>query len=406
MSPAVASHIPISERIAPATFSEVAAVVRQCYDSATPVYPLGGETSLTFGLPVKAPGIGLSTTALTRVIDFPARDMTITVEAGITIKELNDVAAKEGLQFPVDVPLPDRATLGGVIATNWNGPRRYGYGLVRDYVIGIHAVDGTGQEFKGGGRVVKNVAGYDFCKLLTGSMGTLGVITEVTLKLKPIAESRAWLLAPLPSMPTADERLAELVNFPAVPSSVSLLMGPHSSGLASFHAGTGPTLAIGFEGAKLDVEWSLVELSKKFPNAKIERDGYLDLLNQLANFPADEKSPLIIRAALTPSGVRPFMEAAIQIDTKAIILAHAGSGIVYVKFSEFPGGGLSKSLVGNLHGVAQRYHGNVVILSNPSGAEMTHQATYGGEANWNLMRDVKRKFDPKNILNPGRLFST
>ncbi len=403
---AVEISIPLNLRVTPSTKKEVAEVVRDCFGSASAVYPLGGETSLNYGLPAKTAGTGLSMSALTRVIDFPARDMTITVEAGITIKELNDDASKEGLQFPVDVPHPDRATLGGVIATNWNGPRRYGYGLVRDYVIGIHAVDGTGQEFKGGGRVVKNVAGYDFCKLLAGSMGTLGVITEVTLKLKPIAESRAWLLAPIPSLAAAAEKLAELVNFPAVPASISLLMGPPTSGLASFQAGAAPLLAIGFEGEKLDVEWSLVELAKQFPNSKIERDGYQDLLNQLAHFPADEKSPLIIRAALTPSGVRPFIEATIQIDAKAAILAHAGSGIVYVKFSEFPAGGLSKSLVGNLHGVAQRYHGNIVILSNPSGAEMTHQATYGGEANWNLMREVKRQFDPKNILNPGRLFST
>ena len=73
----------------------------------------------------------------------------------------------------------DEATIGGVVATNWSGPRRYGHGTIRDYVIGIHAVDGRGTSFKGGGRVVKNVAGYDFCKLLTGSLGTLGVITHL-----------------------------------------------------------------------------------------------------------------------------------------------------------------------------------------------------------------------------------
>jgi FAD/FMN-containing dehydrogenase len=126
----------------------------------------------------------------------------------------------------------------------------------------------------------------------------------------------------------------------------------------------------------------------------------------LAHFPADEKSPLVVRAAVVPSGVVPFIEAVLAVDSRANILAHAGSGVVYVRFSEFPSGGLSKALVGNLHGVALRHHGNVVILSNPSGAEMTHQAVFGGEANWQLMRQVKRQFDPKNILNPGRLFST
>src|SRR5690606_32325083 len=119
---------------------------------------------------------------LNRVIDYPARDMTITVEAGITWEQLEAELAKEGQWLPVDVARAEAATVGGAIACNTSGPRRFGYGTLRDYVIGIHAVDGQGMQFKGGGRVVKNVAGYDFCKLLTGSFGTLAVITQVTLK--------------------------------------------------------------------------------------------------------------------------------------------------------------------------------------------------------------------------------
>lgn len=389
------SELPTTGRIAPTTRSEVAEAVRDCFATATPVYPLGGETSLHFGLPAKAPGTALSITELRSVVDFPARDMTITVEAGITVKELLEATSQERLHFPVDVPFPEKATLGGVIATNWNGPRRYGYGTVRDYVIGISAVDGTGKEFKGGGRVVKNVAGYDFCKLLTGSMGTLGVITEVTLKLKPIAESRAWFAVGLSSLQFAEEKLAELVNFPAVPAAICLIVE------------TGKIeLAIGIEGSRLDVDWTLAELSKCIGAGRIERDEYDQRVSELAHFPADDKSPLVVKAAVVSSGVVPFVDAVLAIDSKAKILAHAGSGVVYVKFSEFPSGGLSKALVGNLHGVSQRHHGNVVILSNPSGAEMTHQAVFGGDANWQLMQQVKRQFDPKNILNPGRLFST
>lgn len=384
--------------------------MRGCFESGTAVYPLGGETSLGFGLPVKAGGlglgIGLSTSALNRVIDFPARDMTITAEAGITLAELLRITSAEGLQFPVDVPFPEKATLGGVVATNWNGPRRYGFGLVRDYVIGIRAVDGTGTEFKGGGRVVKNVAGYDFCKLLTGSVGTLGVITEVTLKLRPIAEERAWVLSPVDDLTAADAFFAKLVDFPSVPSSICLLTGKRLAEEASLSGTPSPMVAVGFEGSKLDVEWSLTELCKLLPAARIDRTGYDALLQRLTHFPADEKASLVIRAALVPSGVTPFTEAVLKLDPAATVLAHAGSGIVYVAFSETPAGGLSKTLVGNLHGVAQQQHGNVVVLSNPSGAEMTHQAVFGGAANWELMRAVKQQFDPKNLLNPGKLFST
>ena len=118
-------------------------------------------------------GIGLSLDrAAIASIDYPARDMTITVEAGMTMRRLcanRWPPRTSGCRSTCRKPT--RATLGGVVATNWSGPRRYGYGTMRDYVIGISAVDGRGMPFKGGGRVVKNVAGYDFCKLLTGSLG-------------------------------------------------------------------------------------------------------------------------------------------------------------------------------------------------------------------------------------------
>src|SRR5437762_1029226 len=159
----------IKEMLSPASQDELAADVRDSCETSKPLYPIGGGTSLDFGLPAKAEGRGLSLGKLNRVIDYPARDMTVTVEAGVTMKVLADLLAKERQRLPVDVPQAEAATIGGVIATNWNGPRRYGESPLRDFVIGISAVDGRGLPFKGGGRVVKNVAGYEFCKLLTGS---------------------------------------------------------------------------------------------------------------------------------------------------------------------------------------------------------------------------------------------
>ena len=143
---------------------------------------------LDLGLPPTRPGIAIDVTGLEQVIDYPARDMTITVQAGITMTKLQEILATENQRLPVDVPQPEKATLGGAIATNASGPRRYGYGTLRDYVIGITVVNDEGQEVKAGGRVVKNVAGYDLCKLYTGSLGTLGIITQVTLKLRPRPE--------------------------------------------------------------------------------------------------------------------------------------------------------------------------------------------------------------------------
>ena len=138
-------------------------VVRQAAAEETALYPLGGQTMLNLGVPPVTKGRVVDMRGLDKVIDFPARDMTITVEAGITMVQLQDILAKENLRLPIDVPRAELATLGGTVAANTSGSRRYGLGTLRDYVIGISAVNDQGHEFKAGGRVVANVAGYDLC---------------------------------------------------------------------------------------------------------------------------------------------------------------------------------------------------------------------------------------------------
>src|SRR4051794_3387867 len=125
------SVLPVKTTLSPASQAELAAVVCDAFQSATPLYSIGGGTSLNFGLPAKEQGKGLSLLGLNRVVDYPARDMTVPLEAGVKIKDLADLLAKEGQRLPVDAPQADKATIGGVIATNWNGPRRYGEGTIR-----------------------------------------------------------------------------------------------------------------------------------------------------------------------------------------------------------------------------------------------------------------------------------
>src|SRR5437764_11890108 len=120
--------------------------------------------------------------------------MTVTVQAGITVAKLQETLAAEGQWLPVDVPDPERATIGGAVALNVSGPRRFSQGTLRDYVIGISFVTDEGVEVKAGGRVVKNVAGYDLMKLQIGAVGTLGVVTQLTLKVKPRPEASAVLV--------------------------------------------------------------------------------------------------------------------------------------------------------------------------------------------------------------------
>ena len=176
----------------PASAAELGDLVREAAATGEGVYPVGGGTVLDLGLPPIKPGVVVDTRGLDQVIDYPARDMTITV------------AGRDHRRQAASRPSPRRAsgcrwtcrtrtpaTLGGALAANVSGPRRLGCGTLRDYVIGISFVTDEGHEVKAGGRVVKNVAGYDLMKLHIGALGTLGVITQVTLKVTPRPEEQA-----------------------------------------------------------------------------------------------------------------------------------------------------------------------------------------------------------------------
>ena len=175
-------------------------------------------------------GIGLSTAKLNRVIDYPADDMTVTVEAGMTIGELKKLLAEKRQWLPVDVAFPDRATVGGAIAVNAAGPRQFAYGTMRDYLLGFTAVDGTGTIFSGGGRVVKNAAGYNMCRLMAGSRGTLGIITQATLMVRPLPETSALLACEVADFDLAETLLASLVRLPVQPVAIELLAGRFCQG--------------------------------------------------------------------------------------------------------------------------------------------------------------------------------
>ena len=403
--------LPLSDTVAPADAAELAAAVRGAHDSATPVYPIGGATSLDFGLPAMRPGLGLSLGSMNRVIDYPARDMTITVEAGVTMKALAEQMAGENQRLPIDVPHAQQATIGGVIATNWGGPRRYGSGTIRDYVIGIHAVDGRGMLFRGGGRVVKNVAGYDFCKLLVGSLGSLGVITQVTLRVKPVPEMSAFLSCEPRDAEQAEALLAALVTSQTIPTAIELLAGPAWQAEASLACSSSDAfgrLLVGLEGTRVEVDWMLETLTSEWREqgaASIARltDDADEVWGRLSEFPASGEAAVAVRASLPASALVPMIAELKAADPECSLQAHAGNGIVIARFSDAAMPDVARLLVSRLQPAARSAGGHMVVVSAPKEVELTRQAVWGGigEAA-TVMRAVKREFDPQRILNPGR----
>src|SRR5262245_45190315 len=247
----------------PGSPDELGQHVREASAADHAVYPLGGRTQLDLGLPPRRPGVGIDLTALTTVIDYPARDMTITVQAGIRLAELDRLLAAEGQRLPIDVPRPRQATLGGALATNASGSRRLGAGTLRDYVIGITTVNDEGHETKAGGRVVKNVAGYDLCKLHVGALGTLGIISQVTLKVRPQPEAQTLLTFGCDDA-ALEALLEHLHSSRTRPTCIDLL---NAGAARRVHETTGVTLPdepwvviVGFEDSEHAVYWQIQQL--------------------------------------------------------------------------------------------------------------------------------------------------
>jgi len=404
-------RLPLLETHTPATVEELTQLVRDAADRQLALYPMGGGSSLELGLPAKRPGFGVSLTGLADTIDYPARDLTITAQAGVSLATLQATLAGEGQRLPIDAPSAEVATLGGLIATNFSGPSRFGHGTMRDHLIGIRAVDGRGVPFAGGGRVVKNVAGYDLCKLLTGSLGTLAIITEVTLKLKPLPPAHLLLACTPRDLAHAERLLAQLITSRVTPFAVELLAGPAwESPPGLFGTGSSPIrLVVGLEGTETEVNWMRRQLQAEWSAAEVgettELSGadYAAAWQQLVDFPKPLHAPLVLKLTATPSRVTWLVEQIQTASPTVSIQAHAGNGILIARFAEFPSEGLSRLLAGELKPAAARAHGAVTILSNPSGSEMTPHSVWGAtDVPFWLMKQVKQAFDPFDILNPGR----
>jgi glycolate oxidase FAD binding subunit len=391
----------------PASVEELGEIVRSASAEGTAVYPFGGQTQLGLGNPPIKAGLAVDVRGLDRVIDFPARDMTITVQAGIGVDRLQRLIAAENLRLPIDVPQAERATLGGILATNVSGPRRLGYGTLRDYVIGISAINDEGNEFKAGGRVVKNVAGYDICKLLVGSLGTLGIISQVTLKLRPLAEEQALLT--LGCNPDGLEAmLAGLHATRTRPVCVELLN--RLAAEAVFHRvamsvpASAWTLVVGYEGNEEAVRWQVQQL--------VMEVGAASHLEARVGFPAQPlwaaltecaggaEAAMSFKANVLPSTVADFCRAADRDPDRPILQAHAGSGIVRGHWAD-----VTETRAAELRAVwraqAERGQGSVVVERCPSAWKRSIPVWDAVPDGW-LMRTIKEKFDPRRTFNPGR----
>jgi glycolate oxidase FAD binding subunit len=415
-SVSVTDALPLLETISATDLSTVVETVAGAAASPAPVYPIGGGTRLGYGVRPKQPGLGLSLARMTALVDYPARDLTVTVEAGMTVAELARRLAAQRQWLPLDVPRPDRSTLGGLIAANTFGPRRYRWGTIRDYLLGFTAVDGRGQPFSGGGRVVKNAAGYNMARLLVGSLGSLAVITQVTLMVRPIPETSALVVADLGGFDRAEPLFGSLARTKTLPSAIQWLLGPAWRQLPGIVSQPQPGLGrllVGLEGTQAEVDWMIGQLQREWKDAgggtpmvisgPSSRDLWTALAEGLAGAsPENGHASLLLQAQVPPARVVGAVRSLMDADPQASIQAYAGDGILCGRLAPGrlePVAAFCRRLRASLAAL----EGSLVVLESPAEAELSRETVWGPPGDGQrVMESLKRQFDPQGILNPGR----
>lgn len=387
-------------RCAPVDADRVSAALRICAERGAAVIPWGGGTAMHWGNVPKRADVVLSLERLSGLVEHDDANLTATVQAGTPVAALQEMLGSRHQFLAVDPPLPQRATAGGIVAANTNGPRRMMYGGVRDQVIGMKMVLAGGEQIKAGGKVVKNVAGYDMCKLFVGSLGTLGIITEVTVKMAPLPES-AQTAAARGSLAQAAQLVDALMASPLTPAAVTILGG--DVGGAAGHPGDAVRVAVWAEGFEDAVTRHVRDVQTMAGRAGMDvevLDGaaHRQLWETVRDFGADAASPAVFRITVPLAVVTVVLDAVSRMaeESQVRYVAHAGTGTVWLALHDpaawFP----------RLTALAAEHRGHTVLAAAPPGAKRGLDVWGPPPPALPLMRELKRQFDPQDLLNPGR----
>lgn len=346
--------------VEPADERQTASALRCANQAGLSVIPRGGGTKLDWGNPPRVADMVLSLRRLNQVIEHAWADLTVTVEAGCTVAQLQRTLAERGQRLAVDPLWPERATVGGILATNDSGALRLGFGSLRDLIIGVTLVLADGTIASSGGKVVKNVAGYDLPKLATGALGTLGVITRAVFRLHPLPRNSKTLTVAATSADEMQRVILSILGAQLAPAAVQ--------------ARSGNEVDILLEGTQdgIAAQESVIQ---QFGTV---REGSPAVWKAREELWGDR---LIVKFTALPSRI----SAASASFSRFVI---QGTGIGYA------------NVEGDLEGLRtamERDGGSLVILGK------SKLDSWGSPADaLPLMRAVKEQFDPKGTLNPGR----
>ncbi|MGB9752528.1 MAG: FAD-binding oxidoreductase [Roseiflexus castenholzii] len=386
--------------VTPGTTEELQTVMRVAAEHRAALAPWGGGTQQLIGAPPSRLDLVVRTMRLDRVLAHTPDDLTISVEAGMTFGALRAYLRQHGQMLALDPPLPDRATIGGLIATATDGPRRLGYGTLRDVLIGVAVVEIGGRLSRGGGMVVKNVSGFDMMKLYLGSFGTLAVIASANFKLLPLPRAAGTIVCRFAESQQAFAALDELDGTQLAPVAAEYLNRGALSALG--HSGV-CALVLAAEGLPQAVERQMRDMSalarRHGAHSVVQLDGSeaealwagIADLSQTAVLAPDEA---VVKVSVLPADVADVVvrceAAAAGAGASVVIDARALSGILYLRVRSITSASLS-SMLADLPGVqwvATTLPDTPRWGAPPQGIE--------------VMRRIREEFDPLRLLNPGR----
>ncbi|HUI85448.1 MAG TPA: FAD-binding oxidoreductase [Candidatus Binatia bacterium] len=379
--------------IAPGTAQEIARVLQYCSSAGVSVVPRGGGTKLGLGNPPQKADFILSTARLDRVVEHVWGDMTTTVEAGCTIDRLQQALAEHGQRLALDPVRPEAATVGGVLATAESGTLRIRYGAVRDLVLGVELALADGSVIKAGGKVVKNVAGYDLTRLVIGSLGTLGVITRAVFRLHPIPVATATYSTVLTSLAEANKLALAILDSQLVYTGLQL-RAERPDQIA---------LEVRFEGIPESLQDQFARLNRLVAGRTFLECscGVWTARQQLF---ADAAKSVVCKFGVLPSQIGSLCEAIFQYasgpDVAAFVVAQ-GTGLAEVRFeaARVP---LFMGVLNGLRREVERLDGTMVVRHCPALLKEALDVWGTPKYALSLMQEIKGKFDPARTLNPGR----
>jgi glycolate oxidase FAD binding subunit len=380
--------------VEPGNEQELAQVLQRANEAGLAVIPRGGGTKPTWGNPPSRADVVLSVERLDRIIEHAWADLTVTVEAGCTIQKLQETLAPHGQRLALDPLWPDRATVGGVLSTNDSGALRLRFGALRDLVIGVTLALPDGTLARSGGKVVKNVAGYDLPKLATGALGTLGVITRASFRLHPLPKQTRTISCLTRDICDAQKHILAIQDSQLA----------HSALQVRVVGDVAPQVDVLFEATQAGLAAQVDELKRIVAPCPVIDPGPAVWNARRELYSAakqGDSSSAVTKISVVPARIVDAVETLAGVTAGRIrfsaVVQGTGIGCVFVEGEPEMIGATLKSFRASLEGSG----GSLVVAHHPSTMPALDAWGAAGDA-LPLMLAVKQQFDPKGTLNPGR----